>query len=148
MSHCRRDNYMENIPLNWLRTTPWWWRGKWRYSSTILNVSIKQGWVVNFMLWPLYAWYLPNKRLGGVPEPIWMPWRRENLLPLPGIKPLIPWSTSLEALSLQWLNYFASYCIKSTLYTVVHHTLLRQTYGKNSHVCMFKFPTSMWIPEM
>jgi hypothetical protein len=50
--------------LKWLSITPWWHRGEWMYSSTILDLGTRWRWVASFTLLPLYPRYPLDRRLG------------------------------------------------------------------------------------
>jgi hypothetical protein len=61
----------------YLSTTPWRLMGKWRYNSTILNLSTRWRWEVSFTPLPRYRRFPLEKKLGGrAVVPNWLSTRR------------------------------------------------------------------------
>jgi hypothetical protein len=60
--------------------------GKWRYSSTILNLGTRRRSVVSFTPWPIYRMYPLYRSLGGPQSRSRYCGEEKNLLPLPGIE--------------------------------------------------------------
>jgi hypothetical protein len=81
-THCSMDKseHKSKLPSAYLlkHYVPWWHKGKWRYSPTILDLSTRWRWVVSFMPQPLY----PQRNCPLVPMG-----SREKSLTLPRINP-------------------------------------------------------------
>jgi hypothetical protein len=90
------------LVLNLLDSMPWKYMGKWRYSSTILDLGTRWRWVVSFISVTLYPrWKNPRypleRRLGGPQIQSGLCGEEKNHA-LPGTEP-VPSSPSLYRLS-------------------------------------------------
>jgi hypothetical protein len=93
----RKMKKKEESSVNWNQVVPVRdvkaYGGSWGIGSLSLNIGIGCKWVIRLSLWPLYPrlnshLYLLDRKLGG-PHSRSGRFGEDNILPLPGIKPLL-----------------------------------------------------------